>query len=90
MINGLINWLIKQGDSFIMAPIRFVSLWLAGLVSFVMLSCAPVRADTSGGQVICLGRYALCSSAQCQPIAGDKTNVKCDCELPPEGLNIAN
>ncbi len=73
-----------------MTRFRFVSLWLASLASIVILSCGAVRADTSGGQVICLGRYALCSSAQCQPIAGDKTNVKCDCELPPEGLNIAN
>jgi hypothetical protein len=48
------------------------------------------RADASGGQRICDGRYALCSSAQCQPIPGDPKHVTCSCEGPLRGLNIAN
>jgi hypothetical protein len=48
------------------------------------------RADTSGGQQICDGPYALCSSAQCQPIVGDPTKVTCSCEGPLRGQNIAN
>jgi len=48
------------------------------------------RADTSGGQQICDGQYALCSSAQCQPIGGDPSKVSCTCEGPLRGQNIAN
>lgn len=48
------------------------------------------RADTSGGQRICDGQYALCSSAQCHPTAGDPGHVTCSCEGPWRGLNIAN
>ena len=33
---------------------------------------------------------ALCSSAKCQAIDGDPGHVKCTCEGPLQGLNIAN
>lgn len=47
-------------------------------------------ADTSGGQTICDGRYALCSSARCDEMAGDPSHVACHCEGPLKGRNIAN
>ena len=50
----------------------------------------PALADNSGGSRICEGRYALCSSAQCQPIAGDPAHVQCSCEGPLSGLNIGD
>ena len=56
----------------------------------MLLSAGAAWADVSGGQVVCLGRYALCSSAQCAPIENDVTHVSCACELPPDGLNIGN
>ena len=61
---------------------------LVGLL--LCLPSAVALGDSSGGQVTCLGRYALCSSAQCSPIENDKDSVRCDCEVPPEGLNIGN
>lgn len=68
------------------------TLWLIGATAAAsqIFGAGGVRADSSGGQVICLGRYALCSSAQCTVIAGDKEHVSCACELPPEGLNIGD
>ncbi len=69
---------------------KLVRLRLLGLVGLVILSTGPAWADSSGGQVVCLGRYALCSSAQCSQIDNDKEHVRCDCELPPEGLNIGD
>jgi hypothetical protein len=47
-------------------------------------------ADTSGGQRICDGPYALCSSARCQTVSGDPAHVICSCEGPLQGLNIGN
>ncbi len=73
-----------------MTQCRLSCAWLVGLFGLVLLTSGAVLADGSGGQVICLGRYALCSSAQCKPIGTDKQNVQCDCEMPPEGLNIGN
>lgn len=65
------------------------SIWIAAAIALLVLA-TETRADSSGGQVICLGRYALCSSAQCTPIADDKEHVSCACEVPPEGLNIGD
>jgi hypothetical protein len=56
---------------------------------FLLVSYASA-ADTAGGQTICLGRYALCSHAKCERIANDPGHVKCTCEGPLNGLNIAN
>lgn len=66
-------------------------VWLA-LVAVLALGVLPgaAQADNSGGQRICEGPYALCSSAQCQPVAGDPTRVDCACEGPFNGLNIGN
>jgi len=58
------------------------------LLALTVVAAGSARGDVSGGQVICLGRYALCSSAPCQPIENDDSHVLCDCEVPPEGLNI--
>ena len=62
----------------------------AALVAAVLLPTIALGADTSGGQRICDGPYALCSSAKCQTIDGDPSHVKCVCEGPLQGLNIAN
>jgi len=70
---------------------RYVPLiGIAGVIALLVLGAEAVRADSSGGQIICLGRYALCSSAQCTPVANDKEHVSCACEVPPEGLNIGD
>jgi len=61
-----------------------------GLLGLVLVFPGAARGDESGGQLICLGRYALCSSAECQPIENEDSAVLCDCELPPEGLNVGN
>ena len=60
------------------------------LVATALLSRIARGAGTSGGQRICDGPYALCSSAKCQAIDGDPSHVKCTCEGPLRGLNIAN
>ena len=60
------------------------------VVALQLLWAGASRADSSGGQIICLGRYALCSSAQCTPVANDKEHVSCACEVPPESLNIGD
>ena len=52
-------------------------------------SCSQ-RRHVRGGQRVCDGPYALCSSAKCQAIDGDPHHVKCTCEGPLQGLNIAN
>jgi len=62
----------------------------AVLVVTILLPIAARSADTSGGQRVCDGPYALCSSAKCQAIDGDPHHVKCTCEGPLQGLNIAN
>jgi hypothetical protein len=60
---------------------------LAGLL---ILAARPGNAADSGGQIICDSRYALCSSALCKPIPGSSSEVDCACEVPLNGLNIAN
>ncbi len=62
----------------------------AALAGAALLASQPAGADNSGGSRICEGRYALCSSAKCQPIAGDPSHVKCSCEGPLNGLNIGD
>ena len=49
----------------------------ATLVVTILLPISARSADTSGGQRICDGPYALCSSAKCQAIDGDPGHVKC-------------
>ena len=76
-----------------MSSLRRPSLSIASfslvVLMFLVVNCASA-ADTSGGQTICLGRYALCSHAKCEAIANDTKLVKCTCEGPLNGLNIAN
>jgi len=60
------------------------------LVATALFPIGAARADTSGGTRVCEGPYALCSSAQCQPIDGDTRHVTCACEGPLNGLNIGN
>jgi len=60
------------------------------MVASVLLWTAARAADTSGGQRICDGPYALCSSARCTGIDGDPGHVLCRCEGPLQGLNIGN
>ena len=60
------------------------------LAATALLTINPADADSSGGTRICDGRYALCSSARCQPIDGDPTHVQCSCEGPLNGLNIGD
>ena len=69
---------------------RLRLLACATLVVTILLPISARSADTSGGQRICDGPYALCSSAKCQAIDGDPGHVKCTCEGPLQGLNIAN
>jgi hypothetical protein len=59
-------------------------------VGLLLLAAQASHAADSGGQVICEGRYALCSSALCKPVPGSSTAVNCACEGPLHGLNIAN
>jgi len=65
-------------------------LRLGLLAAVVATAGGTAAADESGGQTICLGRYALCSSAECHPIENEPESVRCDCEVPPEGLNVGN
>jgi hypothetical protein len=60
------------------------------LVATALLPRIARGADTSGGQRICDGPYALCSSAKCQTIDGDPSHVQCVCVGPLQGLNIAD
>jgi hypothetical protein len=69
---------------------RLRLLACATLVVTILLPTSARSADTSGGQRICDGPYALCSSAKRQAIDGDPSHVKCTCEGPLQGLNIAN
>lgn len=62
----------------------------AALAATTLLPISARGADTSGGQRICDGPYALCSSAKCHAIDSDSNHVKCTCEGPLQGLNIAN
>ena len=71
----------------------FPLAWLRSiviLVGLLTLAAQSGHAVDSGGQIICEGRYALCSSAQCKPIPGSSSEVNCACEGPVDGLNIAN
>ena len=55
-----------------------------------MLAAFATRADSVGGSTVCRGRYALCSSAQCRPLTGDKDHAVCRCEGPLIGANLGN
>lgn len=57
---------------------------------FAALLCLPAFADSSGGQQICEGSYALCSSAACSKDESDPTKVSCICEGPLQGLNVGD
>lgn len=46
-------------------------LRLGLLAAVVATAGGTAAADESGGQTICLGRYALCSSAECDPIENE-------------------
>jgi len=80
----------QEGNSVRAHRKRLRLLTYAAVVVTILLPIAARGADTSGGQRICDGPYALCSSAKCQAIDGDPSNVKCTCEGPLQGLNIAN
>ncbi len=69
---------------------RLRLLACAALVVTILLPITARSADTSGGPRVCDGPYALCSSAKCQAVGGDPSHVKCTCEGPLQGLNIAN
>jgi hypothetical protein len=75
-----------------MSTVRRLTRLTAAAVAVVMAMFVSDLAygDNSGGSRICDGRYALCSSAECKPIDGDPTHVKCACEGPLNGLNIAD
>ncbi len=60
------------------------------LIATALLPIGAANAGGSGGTRICEGPYTLCSSALCQPIAGEPKQVKCACEGPLNGLNIGN
>ncbi len=71
-----------------LSPLSMTSFALLALTLLLVIHASA--ADTSGGQTTCLGQYALCSHAKCERIAGDPRHVKCSCEGPLSGLNIAN
>lgn len=53
-----------------------------------MLTMAFSTAHAQDQNIICLGQYALCSSALCQPDEDGDGMVNCACEGPLEGLNL--
>jgi hypothetical protein len=63
---------------------------VATMLIAAALAAFAARADSAGGSTICHGRYALCSSAQCRPLKGDKDHVVCRCEGPLHGANIGD
>lgn len=70
-----------------------LTLALLAIAMLTLVAGAPQAAwaaNVSGGDTVCDGQYALCSSAQCHAIDGDPTRVTCDCEGPLRGQNIAN
>jgi hypothetical protein len=80
----------QEGNAVRVHHKRLRLLACAALVLTILLPITARSADTSGGQRICDGPYALCSSAKCQAIDDDPSHVKCTCEGPLQGLNIAN
>ena len=70
----------------------------AGLLGLLLLAaCSPQAvfaqpggASGAGGQMVCYGEYALCSSAPCTDDPNSPGGAICDCEIPPEGLNVGN
>jgi hypothetical protein len=42
---------------------------------------APSFADDSSGLRVCEGRYALCTTATCQPVPGEENAVACACDV---------
>ncbi|SFN22365.1 hypothetical protein [Dokdonella immobilis] len=68
---------------------RFASI-LTSVVLAGVSALTLARANSSGGQQICDGRYALCSSAACSIDAKDPQHATCRCEGPLDGLNIGD
>jgi len=60
-------------------------------LALASLPATPGRADNvSGGSLVCLTQYALCSSAACTVNDKDPKKMDCTCEIPGIGLNVAN
>lgn len=73
------------------SALAVMALAACALLAVVLIAPQGARAaDTTGGDTVCDGQYALCSSAQCHAIDGDPTRVTCDCEGPFRGQNVAN
>jgi len=68
--------------------IAHVALLFALTRAYLVPSAA--FADSSGGQLICDGTYALCSSAACEKDPDDPSKSQCRCEGPLQGLNVGD
>jgi hypothetical protein len=76
----------QEGNAVRVYHKRLRLLACAALVVTILLPITARSADTSGGQRICDGPFALCSSAKCQAIDDDPSHVKCTCEGPLQGF----
>lgn len=75
---------VPSGTRTIRFCVALVPMLAAALIAFA------AQADSAGESTICRGRYALCSSAQCRPLRGDKDHAVCRCEGPLRGPNIGD
>jgi hypothetical protein len=58
-------------------------------ILLLAVCCFSVHARTSGGDVVCYGKYALCSSAKCVPVPGSKGKSVCNC-IVEDGASLGN
>jgi hypothetical protein len=70
--------------------VRTLSVFLTAIFTLFGVYSVPVLADSSGGQLICEGTYALCSSAACTKSSKHPGNADCRCEGPLQGLNVGD
>lgn len=81
----------RAGDTAMMINLRDVLSGVMFLAAFPAAGLAQSGDATgAGGQTVCFGAYALCSSAPCADDPLQSGKVVCDCEIPPDGLNAGN